>query len=54
MTKMLLQAGADVRCRVPAGRCWDGVALPERSLLDFVNGKCAESIIELLKTAGAQ
>lgn len=54
MTKMLLHAGADARYRVPSGSRPDGVKLPERSLLDFVRGKRAESIIKLLKAFGAQ
>lgn len=53
MTKVLLQAGADACYQVPAGRRWDGVAPPERGLLDYANSKHAESIIELLKATRA-
>ncbi len=52
MTKMLIQAGADIHYRVPAGRNWDGKALPERGLLDFIKGKRGERIKEILQARG--
>jgi ankyrin repeat protein len=53
MTKLLLQAGADPRYRVPAGQNWDGKSLPERGLADFLpSGKRGESLLALLTKHG--
>jgi ankyrin repeat protein len=53
MTRMLIQAGADPRYRVPAGQNWDGKPLPERGLSDFLpSGKRGESLLALLKQHG--
>jgi len=54
MTKMLIAAGANPHYRVPAGQRWDGLPLPERSLLDFATGKRADSIKKLLYEQGFQ
>lgn len=49
LTKLLLQSGADIHYRVPAT-----AQNPERGILDFVKGKRAESLINVLKNAGAK
>ena len=53
MTKLLIQAGADVHYQVPAGQNGRGDPVPARRLLDFAQGKRAQSIVKLLRDAGA-
>ena len=53
MTKLLIQAGADVHHQVPAGQNGRGDPVPARRLLDFARGKRAQSIVKLLRDAGA-
>jgi ankyrin repeat protein len=54
MSRLLIQAGADVHYRVPAGTNWDGKSLPERGMLDFATfkGKRGESLRNLLRQHG--
>ncbi|MBN2147587.1 MAG: ankyrin repeat domain-containing protein [Anaerolineales bacterium] len=54
MTKLLIQSGANVHYIVPAGHKWDGQPLPARRITDFATGKRAESVLELLREAGAR
>ncbi|MCP4423297.1 MAG: ankyrin repeat domain-containing protein [Chloroflexi bacterium] len=54
MTKLLIQSGADVHYVVPAGHNYKGEALPPRRITDFATGKRAESILKLLRQAGAE
>ena len=54
MTKLLIQSGANVNYIVPAGNNYDGKPLPERRVADFAKGKRAESILKLLRNAGAE
>ncbi len=53
MTKLLIQSGANVNHVVAAGSNYRGEALPERRVIDFAKGKRAESILKLLRNAGA-
>ncbi len=53
MTKLLIQSGADVHYVVPAGQNSKGEPLPERRISAFAKGKRAESILKLLRDAGA-
>ncbi len=53
MTKLLIQSGADVNHVVPAGSNYRGEACPERRVVDFATGKRAESILKVLRDAGA-
>jgi ankyrin repeat protein len=54
LTKLLIQAGADVRYIVPGGRTYQGAPLPARRMAEFAAGKRAESILKLLREAGAE
>lgn len=54
MTRLLIEAGADVNHQVPPGRNTRGEPLPVRSVIDFARGKRAETIIQLLRDAGAE
>jgi len=53
MTKLLIQSGADVHYVVPAGHNYKGEPLPARQISAFAKGKRAESILKLLRDAGA-
>lgn len=53
MTKFLIQSGANVNYIVPAGQTYDGKPIPARRVIEFATGKRAESILKLLKDAGA-
>ncbi len=53
MTKLLIQSGADVNHVVQAGSNYRGEAFPERRVVDFAAGKRAESILKVLRDAGA-
>ncbi|MCP4543523.1 MAG: ankyrin repeat domain-containing protein [Chloroflexi bacterium] len=52
MTKLLIQAGADVHYQVPAGENARGEPVPMRRLVDFNQGKRAQSITKLLQDTG--
>ncbi len=54
MTRLLIQSGADVHHRVPAGQNAHGEPRPARGLLDFAQGKRAQSIVKLLREAGVE
>lgn len=54
MTKLLIQSGADVNHVVAAGQKYNGEVLPERRVIDFAAGKRAESVLKLLREAGAE
>ena len=53
MTKLLIQSGANVHYVVPAGHNYKGEPLPARQISAFAKGKRAESILKLLRDAGA-
>ncbi len=53
LTRLLLNAGADVHYRVPAGQMWDGTPLPERGMADLIsNRRGKESILKMLQERG--
>jgi ankyrin repeat protein len=54
MTKLLIQSGADVNHVVEAGSNHRGEEFPERRVIDFVKGKRAESMLKVLRNAGAE
>ena len=54
MTKLLIQSGANVHHVVEAGNKYDGEPLPARQVVDFAQGKRAESILKLLRDAEAK
>ena len=54
MTKLLIQSGADVKHLVQAGSNYRGEEFPERRVIDFVKGKRADSVMKVLRDAGAE